>query len=86
MAGGFKVILENDAAAENIFWQVSGTVNIGAKAHMEGTIMTATSATFITESTLNGRIYAQTNVALQMAIIACPTDDTCSDNSTDDPM
>jgi hypothetical protein len=86
MAGGFKVILENNAAAEDIFWQVSGSVNIGAKAHMEGTILTATSATFITGSTLNGRIYAQTNVALQMASIACPKDDTCSVNSTEDQM
>jgi hypothetical protein len=84
MAGGFRVILENDVAAEDIFWQVSGSVTIGAKAQMEGTILTATSATFITESTLNGRIYAQTAVALQKAIIACPTaDGTCSVNSTD---
>jgi hypothetical protein len=86
MAGAFRVILENGAVAKDIFWQVSGSVNIGATAHMEGTILTATSATFITGSTLNGRIYTQTHVALQMAIIACPTDSTCSVNSTDDPM
>jgi hypothetical protein len=79
MAGDYRVILEDGARAENIFWQVSGFINIGAKAHMEGTILTATAATFITESTLNGRIYAQTAVALQMAIITCPTEDgTCS--------
>jgi hypothetical protein len=79
MDGNYKVILEGGAKAENIFWQVSGLVNIGAKAHMEGTILTATGATFITGSTLNGRIYAQTAVALQMAIITCPTaDGTCS--------
>jgi hypothetical protein len=79
MAGDFRVILENGAAAEDIFWQVSGSVQIGAKSHMEGTILTATSTTFITESTMNGRIYAQTAVALQRAIIACPTaNGTCS--------
>jgi hypothetical protein len=73
MSGGYTVILENGAAAEDIFWQVSGYVEIGAKAHMEGTILTATQATFITGSTLNGRIYAQTSVALQMASIVYPT-------------
>jgi hypothetical protein len=72
MAGGYRVLLENGAAAEDIFWQVSGYIKIGAKAHMEGTILTYSSVTFITGSTLNGRIYAQTAVALQMAIIACP--------------
>jgi hypothetical protein len=79
MDGDYSVILENGALAENIFWQVSGAVNIGARAHMEGTILTATAVTFMTESTLNGRIYAQTAVALQMAVITCHTaDGTCS--------
>jgi hypothetical protein len=79
MAADYRVILEGCARAENIFWQVSGLINIGARSHMEGTILTKTAATFITGSTLNGRIYAQTAVALQMAIITCPTEvGTCS--------
>jgi hypothetical protein len=73
MDGNYRVILEGGAKAENIFWQISGFVNIGANAHMEGTILSATAATFVTGSTLNARIYAQTAVALQMAIITCPT-------------
>jgi hypothetical protein len=79
MDGNYTVILEGGAKAENIFWQVSGFVKIGLKSHMEGTILTATAARFLTESTLNGRIYAQTAVALQMNIITCPTaNGTCS--------
>jgi hypothetical protein len=81
MAADYRVIVEAEgcARAENIFWQVSGLISIGARSHMEGTILTKTAATFITGSTLNGRIYAQTAVALQMAIITCPTEDgTCS--------
>jgi hypothetical protein len=74
MAEDKKVILEDNAKAENIFWQVAGFVQIGAGAHMEGTILTATAATFITGSTLNGRIYAQTAVTLQKATITCPTE------------
>jgi hypothetical protein len=82
MTANFRVILENCAAAEDIFWQVSGYVSIGAASHMEGIILTATAATFITRSTLNGRIYAQTAVALQQAIITYPTADTNCGTST----
>jgi hypothetical protein len=78
MAGGFKMILADGAKAKDIFWQVTGYVSVGAKSHMEGTILTATAATFVTGSTLNGRIYAQTAVTLQMATITCPTDEKCS--------
>jgi hypothetical protein len=73
MTGGYRVILESGAEAKDIFWQVSGYVSIGAKSHMEGTILTATAATFVTGATLNGCIYAQTAVALQVATITCPT-------------
>jgi hypothetical protein len=78
MTGGFKMILDDGAKAKDIFWQVTGYVSVGAKSHMEGTILTATAATFVTGSTLNGRIYAQTAVALQMATITCPTNEKCS--------
>jgi hypothetical protein len=60
-----KVILAGGAKAENIFWSVAGNVNVGASAHMEGTILCAKQVTFITESSLNGRILAQTAVILQ---------------------
>jgi hypothetical protein len=73
MTGGFSVILENCASAEEIFWQVVGYVTIGAQAHMEGIILTPAPVTFVTESTLNGRIYTQVNVALQKAIITQPS-------------
>jgi hypothetical protein len=81
MTGGYKMILDDGAKAKDIFWQVTGYVSVGAKSHMEGTILTATAATFVTGSTLNGRIYAQTAVTLQMATITCPTDEKCSAES-----
>jgi hypothetical protein len=58
--------------AENIFWQVAGYVEVGKKAHMEGIILCKTGVTFITESSLNGRILAQTRVDLQIATITQP--------------
>jgi hypothetical protein len=70
----YKVILKGGAKAENIFWQVAGFVTVNGGAHMEGIILAKTSVTFITESSLNGRILSQTACVLQKATIVEPTD------------
>jgi hypothetical protein len=59
----------DQATADKIFWQVAGAVTVGAGAKMEGIILTKTAATFETGSTLNGRILAQTAVALQSVTV-----------------
>jgi hypothetical protein len=64
-AANKKVILTGDVLAENIFWQVAQKVNVGAGAHMQGTLLVATTVTFITGSTLYGRILSATAVILQ---------------------
>ena len=61
------------ATAKNIFWQVAGSVIVGAGAHMEGIILAKTSVLFETGSSLNGRVLAQTACALQMVNITEPT-------------
>jgi hypothetical protein len=80
-AAGKHVILKNNNGvvnaddgpqAKNIFWVVAQSAEVGAGAHMEGTILAKTTVTFITGSSLNGRILAQTLVALQMATITHP--------------
>jgi hypothetical protein len=71
-AVGTKVILSGGVKPENIFWQVAGMVTVGAGAHMEGNLLVATSVAFITGSSLNGRILAQTAVTLQSATITKP--------------
>jgi hypothetical protein len=63
-AAGTEVKLLNGAKAENIVWQVAGGVQVGAGAHMEGVLLVKTLAAFITGSSLNGRILAQTAVTL----------------------
>ena len=68
----FNVILMGGALAKNIFWQVGGTVTVGAGAHMEGILLVKTAVMFVTGSSLNGRILAQTAVALQSATIIQP--------------
>jgi hypothetical protein len=68
-----NVVLAGGAKAENIFWQVAGLVVVGAGAHLEGILLVKTGVTFITGSSLNGRILAQTACVLQMATITEPT-------------
>jgi hypothetical protein len=67
-----KVILSNGARAENIFWQVAGKVVVGAGAVMQGVLLVKTDVTFETESSLSGRVLAQTRCNLQVATVAAP--------------
>jgi hypothetical protein len=62
----------NVVKAENIFWQVAGAVSVGAGSHLKGILLAKTGVTFITGSSLDGRILSQTAVALQMATIKEP--------------
>ena len=67
-----NVILSNGALAENIFWQVAGRVVVGAGASLEGILLVKTDATFETESSLHGRVLAQTACTLQKATMTAP--------------
>jgi hypothetical protein len=71
-AANYNVILSGGALPENIFWQVAGKVEVGAGAHMEGILLVKTDVTFVTGSSLNGRVLAQTACNLQMATITQP--------------
>jgi hypothetical protein len=68
-AANYNVILGNNQKAENIFWQVAGFVTVEAGAHMEGILLVKTAVTFITGSSLYGRVLAQTACDLQKATI-----------------
>ena len=69
VGSGAKVILSGGAKAENIFWQVAGSTTLHTTAHMEGTILCATSIVFQTGSSLNSKALAQTAVTLDAATI-----------------
>ncbi|MFO7938725.1 MAG: ice-binding family protein [Bacteroidales bacterium] len=64
MSAGVNIILEGEAQAKNIFWQVSGEATFSATAHFEGIILSSTGITFQTGASLNGRALAQTAVVL----------------------
>jgi hypothetical protein len=68
-AANMNMILSGGAKAENIFWQVAGAVTVGASSHMEGILLAKTAVTFITGSSLNGRVLTQTACNLQKATI-----------------
>ncbi|KAJ7274003.1 antifreeze protein [Mycena rebaudengoi] len=69
IAAGKKAILAGGARKANIVWVVSGSVSVGAGAHLEGVILGKTSVSLLTGASLNGRILAQTAVALQKATV-----------------
>jgi hypothetical protein len=68
-AANVNVVLEGGVLAENIFWQVAEQVTVHAGSLMKGVLLVKTAATFNTESSLDGRILAQTAVTLQKARI-----------------
>ncbi len=67
-----KVILEGGAQAKNIIWQVAGTVTIGASSHLEGIVLCLTDIIMDTGSSMNGRLFAQTQIALKQATVTQP--------------
>ena len=72
VAAGKRVILSGGAQAHNVFWQVAGKVTAGATSHFEGILLCKTEVTLQTGATMNGRILAQSQVALQQATVVQP--------------
>jgi hypothetical protein len=66
---GKSVFLAGGAQAKNVFWQISGTAYVGQGAHMEGVMLVKTAATFITGSSIKGRVLTQTACALQQTVV-----------------
>jgi len=72
MAANKKIILSGGALPQNIFWQVSDAVSIGAGTHFEGIILGKTAITFGNLSSINGRLFAQTAVTLDATTVKRP--------------
>ena len=68
----FDVILTGGAQAKNIFWQVAGETIMGTGSHFEGIVLCMTQITMNTLATINGRLLAQTQVALDRATVTNP--------------
>ena len=67
-----QVILTGGALPKNVFWQVSGVVDIGTTAVMQGVILAQTAIILQTGATANGRLLAQTAVTLAGSTVVQP--------------
>lgn len=65
-------MLAGGALPKNIVWAVADAVTTQPSSHFEGIILGKTAATFETGSSLNGRIFAQSGVALQKTTVVAP--------------
>ncbi|NCB27644.1 MAG: DUF3494 domain-containing protein [Bacteroidia bacterium] len=72
LASAIQVTLAGGALAKNIFWQVAGSVTMGANSHFEGVVLCMTNINIQTSSSMNGRLLAQTSVALDQATVTQP--------------
>jgi len=67
-----NVALAGGALARNVFWQVTGLVDLGTTSHFNGVILTATAITLHTGASVNGRLLAQTAVSIDNSTVVQP--------------
>lgn len=67
-----QVILAGEAQAKNIFWQVADEVTFGADSHFEGIILAKTGVTLQTNASMNGRVLAQSLIAIDDNAVTAP--------------
>jgi hypothetical protein len=67
-----KVTLTGGAVPKNVFWEVSGSANVGTTAHLEGVILSQTAITLQTGASINGRLLAQTAVSVAGSTVVEP--------------
>ncbi len=66
VSSGSAVMLRGHARARNVIWQVAGKATLGTTSHFEGTILAKTLIAMKTGASIDGRLYSQTAVTLQM--------------------
>lgn len=69
VASDTKVVRAGGAAVENIVWQVAERTALGTGAQLAGTVLTQTGVDVRTGASVNGRLYAQTDVTLEQATV-----------------
>jgi hypothetical protein len=72
MSSATSIVLTGGALAKNVFWQVSGKVELGTTAHFEGIVLTQTSVALRTGASINGRLLAQTAVTIDGSTLVEP--------------
>ena len=72
VSNGIAVHLNGGAQAKNIFWQVGGLATLGTTSHFEGILLSKSLIAVQTHASVNGRLFAQTAVTLQMNAVTAP--------------
>jgi hypothetical protein len=72
ITSGAFVTLSGGAQAKNIFWQVSGQVNLGTGADFKGNVLCQTLMSMQTGSVFKGRALVQAAVTLDAATVTAP--------------
>jgi hypothetical protein len=72
ISSNMKVLLVGGAQAKNIFWQVADVVTLGTGSHFEGIILAKTKIAMQTGASINGRLWAQTEVTLDHNTVTEP--------------
>jgi len=68
-----NVTLAGGALPQNVFWQVSGSVDIGTTAHVEGVVLAQTAIELKTGASINGRLLSQTAVNIDGSTVIEPS-------------
>ena len=66
------VHLARGVEAKNIFWQVAGLVTLNSASHLEGIVLSKTLIALKTGASVNGKLYSQTAVTLEMNQVKKP--------------
>jgi hypothetical protein len=72
LGSAVNVHLTGGALAKNVFWQVSGDVDLGTTSHLEGIVLCKTMINLRTGASIAGRLMAQTAVTVDTSTIVQP--------------
>jgi len=71
-SNGVSIHLKGGALAKNVFWQVAGLSMLGTTSNFQGILLCKTLIAVQTHATVNGRLFSQTAVTLQMNKVTQP--------------
>ena len=66
------LVLAGGALPQNVFWQVSGSVDLGTTVQFEGVVLCQTAIVLKTGASITGRLLAQTAVTLDANSVVAP--------------
>jgi hypothetical protein len=72
MSSASKILLSGGALPKNVFWQISGLVDLGTTAHCEGVLLAETSIALRTGASITGRLLSQTAVNIDGSTVVEP--------------